>query len=78
MGLAQGGLLAGAKSVLSTLWQVQDESAQRLLTDFYEQLIDEKSSRIHALAEAKRSAIRQGMPISTWSAYILWDAAVDG
>ncbi|MFT7619525.1 MAG: CHAT domain-containing protein [Planctomycetota bacterium] len=77
MGLAQGGLIAGAKSVLSTLWKVQDESAQRLMVDFYKRLINTKTTRVHALAEAKREAIRQGLPLSTWSAYILWDAETE-
>jgi len=76
MGLAQAGLMAGAQSVLSTLWRVNDEAASRLMVHFYERLLGGKTSRLHALAETKRWALGKGLPLSTWSAYILWDAAL--
>ncbi len=78
MGMAQAGLLAGAERVLSTLWAVDDDGARRLMTDFFRRVIAKEGktvSCVHALAESKRAAIAQGVPVPTWSAYILWDAA---
>lgn len=38
LGLARGFLTAGARSLVLTLWTVNDEAAERLMADFYETL----------------------------------------
>jgi hypothetical protein len=60
-GLSRAGLVAGARSVLSTLWPVGDAAARELMVDFY-RWIDGKGTRIHALCDAKRAAIAKGAP----------------
>jgi CHAT domain-containing protein len=73
-GLSRAALAAGAQSVLSTLWQVEDEEAAELIADFYREWLAAGRTRRSALAAAKRAAIDRGAPLSTWSAYTLWDA----
>lgn len=76
-GLGRAVMLGGARAVLSTLWEVQDRSARDLIVQFYRNWLQEEGrSRIEALAEAKRHAIREGLPLHTWAAYTLWDAVV--
>jgi CHAT domain-containing protein len=74
-GLARAGLFAGARAVLSTMWEVDDAAASELVAGFYKSWIKGRETRVRALAESKRRAIRADVPISTWSAYILWDVA---
>jgi CHAT domain-containing protein len=74
-GLARAGLFAGARAVLSTMWEVDDAAASELVAGFYKSWIQGRETRVRALAESKRRAIRADVPISTWSAYILWDVA---
>jgi CHAT domain-containing protein len=76
-GLSRAGLVAGAKSVLSTLWPVDDAAARDLMVDFYRRWIQGGQTRIHSLSGAKRAAIEKGLPIETWSAYTLFDAEVE-
>jgi CHAT domain-containing protein len=76
-GLARAGLAGGAQAVMSTLWQVQDEGAHRLMQSFYERLRSGGVTRIRALGNTKRAAIAAGLPVRAWSAYILWDAQTD-
>jgi CHAT domain-containing protein len=74
-GLPRAALAAGARSVLSTLWQVDDDAARGMLEGFYRMWLEGSAPRVGALATAKRIAIRDGVPVRAWSAYILWDAA---
>jgi CHAT domain-containing protein len=73
-GLSRAALAAGARAVVSTLWRVDDEPARRLVVSFYRRLLNERLSRAEALRRAKLEAIEAGLPLSTWSAYLLWDA----
>lgn len=52
-GLQRGFKKAGAKSLLMSLWKVDDKATQILMTRFYKNLIDGKS-KIDALREAQR------------------------
>lgn len=73
-GLSRAGLAAGADSVISTFWRVDDEAARSLMVDFYQRWQTGGMTRIAALSAAKRAAIQRGLPMKTWSAYALWDA----
>ena len=42
-GLQRGFKLAGAKSLLMSLWKVDDEATKVLMTEFYRYLLDGKS-----------------------------------
>ena len=74
--LTWAGFMAGAKSVLSTLWRVDDEAAHEFVVDFYTRWLKGGKTKVRALAEAKRAAIRRGAPIRDWAAYVLWDASL--
>jgi hypothetical protein len=74
LGLSRAGLAAGAQAVLSTLWEVEDTAASELMRCFYDHWIRGGLPRLEALSRTKREALRQGLPISTWSAYVLFDA----
>ncbi len=55
LGLAQAFLRAGARSLLVSLWKVDDEQATpRLMERFYANLLDGPMPRARALREAKR------------------------
>jgi len=55
------GMLAqskGASAVMSTLWQIADESTAVLMTDFYDGLIKQGLDKAHALRHAQLTLIR--------------------
>jgi len=68
IGLSQAFLRAGAKSVISTLWQVPDTSTAVLMREFYRQLIDERRDAATALQLAQNYIRRQ----AKWSAPYFW------
>ncbi|MEW6298186.1 MAG: CHAT domain-containing protein [Thermodesulfobacteriota bacterium] len=53
LGLAGIAVKAGARSALATLWRVSDEAAALLITEFYRQLTDPRTSRAVALQRAQ-------------------------
>ncbi|MBC7777436.1 MAG: CHAT domain-containing protein, partial [Phycisphaerae bacterium] len=55
VGLTQSFAQVGAKSVLSTLWQVDDSSTADLMGPFYQHLAAKKMTKNQALAEAQRA-----------------------
>lgn len=55
--LSQAFLLAGARTVVSTLWSVEDETTLYLMKDFYSEL-NRKKRAPDALAAAKRTMLK--------------------
>lgn len=53
--LAQG---KGASAVMSTLWQIADESTARLMSDFYDGLVNQRLDKAHALQRAQLALIK--------------------
>jgi CHAT domain-containing protein len=62
LGLQRAFHLAGARSVVSSLWSVHDEATQALMRRFYEQLWGAgKLTKLEALRQAQLAMLRQGL-----------------
>jgi CHAT domain-containing protein len=77
MGLRRAFEMAGAKTVVSSLWSVQDDSTSRLMQDFYRNLWVRGLSELEALREAQLKMLREnrvrdgeGHP-EGWGAFVL-------
>jgi CHAT domain-containing protein len=57
VGLTRGFLAAGARSVVVSLWQVNDIASARLMERFYAGLLESRATRAEALARAKRELL---------------------
>jgi len=75
--LSKAFLLAGARAVVSTLWQIDDSSSLFLMKHFYAHLL-EKRSPASALTAAKRDMLRtfgqKAVPYQ-WAAFTIEGAA---
>lgn len=75
-GLVPSFLIAGAGSVLATLWQIDDDEAARFQIEFY-QLLLEGSSPAQSLVKTQRACFRGELgaamrDIRTWAGYLLY------
>ena len=75
LGLQRGFKKAGAKSILMSLWKVDDEATCFLMTEFYKKWICEGKSKYQALELAKQEVrSRKGWEDPKyWAAFILLD-----
>ena len=74
-GLQRGFKLAGARSLLMSLWKVDDEATKVLMTEFYRYLLDGKS-KTESLRQAQEYVKSQpgwNAP-KYWAGFILLDA----
>ncbi len=69
-GLPRSFLLAGARSVVSSLWDVEDRAARRFMVHFYAAL-RRGEERDHALGLARLAMAREGYPLRDRAAFIL-------
>lgn len=69
-GLPRSFLTAGARSVVSTLWDVDDLGARQFVSAFYDAL-SQGAARDEALVEAREFCRRSGMPPRDWAAFVL-------
>ena len=70
--LASGFSAAGAKSIITTLWSINDVKTKELMIDFYDHILDGKS-KDNALRDAKLDFISQNKNKAHpfyWSAFI--------
>jgi CHAT domain-containing protein len=77
IGLRRAFRTAGAKTVISALWSVKDDSTSELMQDFYEKLWLEGLGKAEALRQAQlamldknRAETGDALP-STWGAFVL-------
>jgi len=59
IGLTRAFMAAGASSVITTLWDIDDEYTAKLMAAFYEQWIENKLSKARALREAQLTIIKE-------------------
>jgi len=73
IGLTQGFLHAGAKSVIASLWQVPDRATSELMTLLYRNLLGEEQAPAEALrnAQLELSANRRWQDPYFWSGFVL-------
>lgn len=71
IGLGQAFLVAGARRVCTTLWNVADDAPGQVMPAFYRRLLARDSEPAEALQAAKRALIRVGVPPSVWAPVVL-------
>lgn len=62
--------LAGAQSVLMSLWSVDDKATSELMIEFYKGLLTGKEPD-DALVEAQRALRTKGYSPDKWAAFVL-------
>jgi CHAT domain-containing protein len=72
MGLTRGFMYAGSKSVIASLWKVDDRATAELMKHFYHAMFDEGLPPSAALRKAKETMWRQ----PRWRAPYFWAAFV--
>ncbi len=70
-GLQRAFMMAGAESVLMSLWQVDDEATNQLMTAFYINFIEKKMSKHEALISAKEQLKEKYSSPFYWAPFIL-------
>lgn len=73
LGLAGMALRSGARSILATLWSVNDEATSTVMSQFYRELVTNKVSKIEAIRLAQLNLLNQRdfqHPLF-WAPYIL-------
>ena len=63
--------MAGARSVLTSLWKVRDTATKELMLDFYRRIWIDKEPKARALWEAKMSLRARRAPLRDWGGWVL-------
>ncbi len=61
LGLQRAFQISGAKTVVATLWTVNDDASRALMVDFYDNLWKKKLSKLEALRQAQLKMLREGI-----------------
>lgn len=64
-GLQRAFGLAGARTVVASLWKVDDEATRQLMTEFYRNLWEKKLPKLESLRQAQLSMLHGTVPSST-------------
>ena len=76
-GLQRGFKKAGAQTLLVSLWKVEDDATQLLMTEFYRGLLSGKSKRQAFLAAQQKLRSAEGGRFNRyecWAAFVMIDA----
>lgn len=72
VGLTRGFFVAGAPSVINTLWAIDDQSTAMLAKRFYENMFDKGMDKAQALQDAKLYVMKNGFKDPYyWGAFVL-------
>jgi CHAT domain-containing protein len=71
MGMARAFIVAGAPSVVVSLWSVADESTAKLMQQFYTHLVKENKSKGEALRLAREELRKQYPDPYLWAPFVL-------
>jgi CHAT domain-containing protein len=71
LGLQRAFMIAGAKSVVMSLWTVSDEKTQKLMTLFYSNWVNKNMSKNEALHQAKIEMKRLYPQPYYWAGFVL-------
>ena len=71
LGLSEIAIRAGARSTLASLWAVEDESTARLMSQFYQELQQNKFNKAKALQQAQIKLLKNNEPPLIWAPYLL-------
>jgi CHAT domain-containing protein len=71
IGLQRAFMIAGAKSVVMSLWTVSDEKTQKLMTLFYSNWVNKNMSKNEALHQAKIEMKRLYPQPYYWAGFVL-------
>ena len=73
MGMARAFVVAGADSIIMSLWKVPDEITMSMMIFFYKELLGGASR--HAALRAAQNAIREDHPdVENWGAFVCYGA----
>ncbi|HKO44465.1 MAG TPA: CHAT domain-containing protein [Pyrinomonadaceae bacterium] len=73
IGLTQGFLYAGSRSVVVSLWDVQDKKTANLMANFYQSMLKDGAAPAEALHQAKLKMYQKGESRQPfyWAAFVL-------
>ena len=71
LGLSGIAVRAGARSTLASLWAVEDKSTALLMSQFYQELQQNKLNKAQALQKAQINLLRNNQLPFNWAPYVL-------
>jgi CHAT domain-containing protein len=71
LGLSGIAIRAGSRSTVASLWAVEDESTAKLMSQFYQELQQNKLNKAKALQQAQIKLLKNSEPPLTWAPYVL-------
>ena len=72
-GLQRALKMAGVQTIIMSLWKVNDQATQVLMTEFYTNWIDKKQSKREAFKNAQNTIRAQFESPEYWAGFVLLD-----
>lgn len=70
-GLRRAFLVAGAETLVTSLWQVSDEATGKLMEKYYQRLLLKKQGRLRAMQEAMKDMRKQFRHPYYWAPFLV-------